>query len=206
MLRSAAPAGPRSSVEAWGVSVRVVSSRAAPPLPDHDQVARQHHVASRRAPGAWAYPAECRARSPEHADHALVPRHGSRAPRRRCLRQRQEVGSRRRLDLDSGSFHYLSHGPGTLVLKADGTFMATNAPGMYGIDDANAKRTGSGTWSIWQSDLDQRVEFQWTQLDGVQLDPAIAGGGELIVGSSSEIYSFDGDPDMHQRITFTKSS
>lgn len=96
-----------------------------------------------------------------------------------------------------------------IELTADGTFSASEEPG--GLLDfeeaADVVISGSGTWRIYSSEGEQRVQLVFRAIRGGAHEDEVPYGAQFFMSrerNALTLFYFRGDPDQGDRITFEK--
>jgi hypothetical protein len=97
----------------------------------------------------------------------------------------------------------LQKASGKLVLDANGTFVASDVPGLFYFPGRHAARleSGSGLWKLVSREGRQQVQLDFQTIVGWK--DALPYGTQLNVSSGS-LYYFWGDPDEGRRASFEK--
>ena len=97
----------------------------------------------------------------------------------------------------------LQNASAKIVLYPDGTFVASDMPGLFYFPGSHAARleSGSGAWKLVSHDGKQQVQLNFEVLAGWK--DALPYGTQLEVSSESLFY-FLGDADEGRRVAFEK--
>lgn len=90
-----------------------------------------------------------------------------------------------------------------LVLEANGTFIASDMPGLFYFPGRHPARleSGSGVWKLLSHDGNQQVQLDFKAISDWK--DALPYGTQLVVSKGSLFY-FMGDPDEGRKIAFEK--
>jgi hypothetical protein len=93
--------------------------------------------------------------------------------------------------------------PAQFVLNANGTFAASDIPGLFYFPGRHAARleSGSGTWKLASQEGEQRVQLNFQAIAGWK--DALPYGTQLDVSRKSLFYFF-GDADEGRRIAYDR--
>jgi hypothetical protein len=97
----------------------------------------------------------------------------------------------------------LQNGSGKIVLNADGSFVASELPGLFFIQGRHAAQLdgGNGVWKLVSREGRQQVQLEFQLIPGWK--GLLPYGTQLEVGRGSLFY-FVGDADEGRRIVFEK--
>jgi hypothetical protein len=97
----------------------------------------------------------------------------------------------------------LQNAAAKIVLDANGTFVASDMPGLFYFPGRHAAQleSGSGAWKLVSRDGKQQVQLNFQAITGWK--DALPYGTQLDVSSGSVFYFF-GDADEGRRIAFEK--
>lgn len=107
--------------------------------------------------------------------------------------------SRRALPAD------LQTSSGTIVVDADGTFVATELPALFYFPGTrrSISESGGGRWYLISQEHSRKIQLEFRPL--ANWDDGLPYGTQLYVPGNS-LYYFYGDPDEARRISFEKKS
>ena len=91
----------------------------------------------------------------------------------------------------------------SIILHPDGTFVATDVPGLFYFPGRRAIQleSGSGTWKLVSREGKQQVQLDFQIIGG--WNDALPYGKQLDVSKNS-LFFFLGDPDEGKRISFER--
>jgi len=93
--------------------------------------------------------------------------------------------------------------PAKIIFYEEGTFVASEMPGLFYFPGRHAAEleSGTGTWKLVLREGEQQVQLNFQTIAGWR--DALPYGTQLYVSRSS-LYYFLGDPDEGRRISFVK--
>jgi hypothetical protein len=95
-----------------------------------------------------------------------------------------------------------------IVLAADGTFVASDLPGIFDFPPARAQLDGgSGVWKLISHEGKQQVQFDFQVIPSGRVSTKLPFTMQMRVSrgwSAASLYYFLGDPDEGLRVAFEK--
>ena len=97
----------------------------------------------------------------------------------------------------------LKHASGKIILNANGTFSASEMPGLFYAPGLYAARleNGTGTWKIISEDGEERLLLNFQTI--AKWNDSLPYGNDLFIGRGNLFYFLD-DPDEGRRVSFEK--
>ena len=102
----------------------------------------------------------------------------------------------------------LQRNPAKIVLAANGTFVASDLPGIFDFPPARPRLDGgSGVWKLVSREGKQQVQFDFQVIPSGKVTTKLPFSTQMDVSkewSTVSLYYFLGDPDEGLRVAFEK--